>query len=200
MPRFREDHTARVNLFRRGGVVRRMVLVGPERVADAEHDVRVARRDVREVIARLFRITVRGAKVRRDSHISRPFLIPHRLIGAVVRVRVERRKDRGLFNKGKQEDTNAGNVVERAGPNAGVRLIRRAQRRTGSVHVVVVLNGKRHLLEVVRALHAPRGFARRLNCRKEQPNQNADDSDHDQQLDQREAVRLFRVCHEKTLR
>src|SRR3970282_2354675 len=49
--------------------------------------------------------------------------------------------------------------------------------------------GQGELLEVVAALAAARRFARRLNRWQEQRHENADDSNHHQQLDQRKAGR-----------
>jgi hypothetical protein len=52
--------------------------------------------------------------------------------------------------------------------------------------VVMVLPGQADLLELIRALSASSRFARRLNGRQQQRDQNADDRNHDQQLDQSE--------------
>ena len=43
------------------------------------------------------------------------------------------------------------------------------------------------LLEIIRALHTPRRFPRRLNCGEQQPDQNTDDRDNHQQLDEGKA-------------
>jgi hypothetical protein len=48
--------------------------------------------------------------------------------------------------------------------------------------------GERQLLDVVHALDAPRGLAGRLDRRQEQRHENADDGDHDEQLDEREGA------------
>ena len=60
------------------------------------------------------------------------------------------------------------------------------------MRVVVMVGGQAELLEVVAALHTAGGLAGRLHRRQEQPNQDADDGDHDQQLDERKAASLVR--------
>jgi hypothetical protein len=45
------------------------------------------------------------------------------------------------------------------------------------------VHGHAELLQVVLALHPPRGLTRRLHCRQEQGDQDADDGNHHQQLD-----------------
>ena len=47
------------------------------------------------------------------------------------------------------------------------------------------LHGQSELPEVVRTLHPPRGFARRLDGRQQQGHQDTDDGNDDQELDQR---------------
>jgi hypothetical protein len=47
----------------------------------------------------------------------------------------------------------------------------------------VVLNGERHLLQIIDALGAPRGFARRLNGGEQECHEDSDDRDHNEQLD-----------------
>ncbi len=51
----------------------------------------------------------------------------------------------------------------------------------------VFLQGQADLLEIVLARRQPRGLAGRLDGRQQQGHENADDRDHDQQLDQRKA-------------
>jgi hypothetical protein len=58
------------------------------------------------------------------------------------------------------------------------------------VRVVIILNAQTILLEVVAALHSAGGFAGGLHGRQEEGDQDADDRDHDQQLDQRKRTRL----------
>jgi hypothetical protein len=48
------------------------------------------------------------------------------------------------------------------------------------------VQGQADLLQVVGAFHAVGGFADLLHRRQQEPHQDADDADHDEQLDQRE--------------
>jgi hypothetical protein len=58
------------------------------------------------------------------------------------------------------------------------------------------MNADAELLQVVDALRAPGGFPRRLDRRQQQSNQDADDGNHDQQLNQREtAFANSNECH-----
>ena len=52
----------------------------------------------------------------------------------------------------------------------------------------VVLNGQANLLELIFALRPPCRLTGRLNRWEQQGHQNADDRDHDQQLDQRKTT------------
>jgi len=61
--------------------------------------------------------------------------------------------------------------------------------REESVAVVMVVESQSDLLEVVDALHPPRGLAGGLHGRQEQGDQDANDRDHHEQLDQRETMR-----------
>ena len=54
---------------------------------------------------------------------------------------------------------------------------------------MVILTGRRHLLEIVGALRPPRRFARGLNRRQQQRHQHADDRDHHEQFDERKTRR-----------
>ena len=54
-----------------------------------------------------------------------------------------------------------------------------------SVEGFVIRRGQAELFQVVRALHAARGFPRRLYGWKQQPHQHADNGDRRQQLDER---------------
>jgi hypothetical protein len=65
------------------------------------------------------------------------------------------------------------------------RAARDADRRQRFAHVVIVLHGQADLLEVVGALGTPGRFAGGLHGRQEQRDQDADNRNHDQQLDQR---------------
>ena len=51
---------------------------------------------------------------------------------------------------------------------------------------MVVVQAYADLLEIVGAGHPPRGFARRLDGRQQERDEDADDGDHDQQFDQGE--------------
>jgi hypothetical protein len=55
-----------------------------------------------------------------------------------------------------------------------------------SVDVVIIDQSQTDLLQIVTALHSPRGLPRRLDCRKKQPDENTDDRDHNEQFDERE--------------
>ena len=50
-----------------------------------------------------------------------------------------------------------------------------------------VMGGQAELFEMIRALHATRRLARRLNGRQQQGHQNSNDGDDNQQFDEREA-------------
>src|SRR5262245_39732722 len=54
------------------------------------------------------------------------------------------------------------------------------------VRVVVVVERKTDLLEIVLALHSGRGFADLLDRRQEKTDQDGDDRNHHQQLNERE--------------
>ena len=65
--------------------------------------------------------------------------------------------------------------------------------RTNSAHsvtgqavvgIVIVLDRETELFQVVRALHPAGRFTSRLDCRQEQPNQNADNRNDDQEFDE----------------
>jgi hypothetical protein len=51
---------------------------------------------------------------------------------------------------------------------------------------MVAVHSQSNLLEVVTATHATRGFPSRLNRRKQESHQNANDGDDDQQFNERE--------------
>src|SRR5262249_30841145 len=64
-------------------------------------------------------------------------------------------------------------------------------RREAAPLGVVVVRRQGQLLEVVLALQARRGGARLLHRGQQQAHQDADDSDHDEQLDQRQASAMI---------
>ena len=73
------------------------------------------------------------------------------------------------------------------GPAGAVRQHQAAWREKG-VNIVIMMAGQRELLEVVAALHAAGRLADLLHRRQDQPDQHADDGDHDQQLHQRKGA------------
>ena len=58
----------------------------------------------------------------------------------------------------------------------------------GAVRVVIVVQGKTKLFEVVGALHTSCRFARRLDCGKEKTDQNTNDRDNDKKFYERETA------------
>src|SRR5262249_15406634 len=62
------------------------------------------------------------------------------------------------------------------------------RRRQGAVDVRVVHDGEADLLEVVDAMRAACGLARRLHGRQQQGDQDGDDRDDDEELDQGETA------------
>ena len=61
------------------------------------------------------------------------------------------------------------------------------------LRVVKIQRRQAKVLEIVYTLRPPRGFAGGLDCRQQQCDQDADDRDHHQQLDEREARKEQRV-------
>jgi hypothetical protein len=57
-----------------------------------------------------------------------------------------------------------------------------------AVHVMVEMQGHPNLPEFALTFHPRRGFPRMLNCRQQQTNQDADNRDHDYELQERKAV------------
>ena len=64
------------------------------------------------------------------------------------------------------------------------------------MHIVVVEKTEANLLEVVLTLAASGRLAGCLHSRQQQRDQDADDGDHDQQLDQCECSPVSLVCHQ----
>ena len=60
------------------------------------------------------------------------------------------------------------------------------------VRAFIIQTSNRDLPEMVFALGATGRLARRLNCRKQQRHENADDRDDNQQLDQRKSLSKLR--------
>ena len=61
---------------------------------------------------------------------------------------------------------------------------------------MVIVHGQADLLQIVDALGPPCGFARRLNGRQQEGDQDRDDGDDDQKLDQRKTASSA-LPHEK---
>ena len=68
-------------------------------------------------------------------------------------------------------------------------IVLRAPHREGAEALVIIVQRQPDLLQVVGALHPPRGVARRLHRGQEQRDQDPDDRHDRQQLDQGEAAR-----------
>ncbi len=58
------------------------------------------------------------------------------------------------------------------------------------MHGVIIVHRQANLLEVVGALHAPRGFAGRLHSRQQERDEYADDGDHDQKFNERKRLAI----------
>ena len=110
--------------------------------------------------------------------------------GTKLSFEIDIRIERGLF------DIRKGARMPRIGVGK-LRVIRspcgratdlNGDRETALIGVGVHLASEGQLLEVVRTLHTASGFARRLNRRKEQTDQNTNNSDHDEELDKRKAA------------
>ena len=54
------------------------------------------------------------------------------------------------------------------------------------MRVVIIVKGNTNLLEIVRALHTPRGLARGLYRREQQSNEDTDNRDNDKEFNQSE--------------
>jgi len=70
---------------------------------------------------------------------------------------------------------------------ASVVRKKNAHRRELTRNIVIVVEGDAKLLKVLAALHPAGRFARTLNGRHEEGNEDRDDSNDDEKLDQREA-------------
>jgi hypothetical protein len=75
-------------------------------------------------------------------------------------------------------------LVTVAAGSAGTPAIPLAGRWQSLVGTFVAVDRKSELVQVVAALASGRGFADLLDCRKEQPNENGDNRNHDEKLDQ----------------
>ena len=81
----------------------------------------------------------------------------------------------------------------------GVDLDLGMPKREPAGSALVVVQGQADLLEVVDALDAAGGLARRLHGGQQQRDQDRDDRDDDQQLDQREGGATMSSLHDVTL-
>ena len=165
-------------------------------------------------IYRRIRITVRRAdergKMRGARVVARRRMIVIReqvVVARAVEFRDDFLVDRGLFEIGEKQNVN-GKTIKRVSMIVVVNYVRILSARehfvselvrNASVGALKVEGGESELLEVVGALHTPRRFARRLNCRKEQADQNTDNGNDDEKLHERKTV-LSILFHGSTLR
>jgi hypothetical protein len=56
--------------------------------------------------------------------------------------------------------------------------------------VMVAMNGKPNLLQIIPALHLPSSLANRLDCWQQQPDQDCDDRNHNQQFNKGKGPRF----------
>ena len=104
-----------------------------------------------------------------------------------LRVRVEQRIERALFNKGQEKNFNSRRkAVVR--PRETVVVVSGRERRTRSVDIMVILYRQNDLLDVVGALHTARGLARRLYRWEKESNQYSDDCDDDKKFHEGESA------------
>ena len=169
-PREGGEESAPVDL--RSGVFRRVgTVVVPHTVAEA-HAVALTR--VVLVGRRLRSASVRGARQSREFRSEGLRIIPRPgFIGYALRVARNRFVTRLLFHKRKERDDAAD--VSRVSPVRflliNVIVVEVGSRRGhDAVDVVIVVHGKHVLLDVVRALHTTRSFARRLHGGKQKTN------------------------------
>ena len=191
------EHTARGRSVAVAAVPLVEVAASSRRVADAEDDIRLAHRRVRGGV---FIIHAGGFAVgRADVRRNFDLIIP---VGAApgsgpvrvgrtriydLRVGIEQRIERVLFNKGQKKDLNARReAVVR--PCETVVVVGGCERRTRPVDIVVILYRQNDLLDVVGALHTARGLARRLYRWEKESNQYSDDCDDDKKFHEGESA------------
>jgi hypothetical protein len=68
---------------------------------------------------------------------------------------------------------------------------RNPTRREDSVTIVVIMQGKPYLLQIVLALSSSGSFPSLLHRRKQQRDQHGDNRDHNQQFNQRKSAQGF---------
>ena len=191
LPVFLVEETARVAFFRRNVDIVRVVVRRVEfarAVAEGVHHVDASVASVRR---RLHPVRFRRTNDRRDRvlvHVGAEEPAAPKVDFAFVRFFVEIHNAvvaRRFFHKRKERNRNAKRRVVVPTERRELR-----HRRERVVSVVIVLERQTDLFQVVRALHAARRFASRLNRREKKPDQDADDRDNDQQFDESEAVRF----------
>ena len=129
-----------------------------------------------------FDVAVRRAKEERKARLP-GFLV---LFGVNFFLKVDQILNVLLFAEGQKEgaptEIVAGvrSVGSRIGEFAG---------REGADRIGVIERGDPELAHIARTGHAPSRFSRRLNRRKEEPDQDSDNRDHDEQFDQRKTAK-----------
>ncbi len=86
------------------------------------------------------------------------------------------------------EDRVADGSLVGPGNRDGGILVRGCERRQHLVRVVDGMGRQAELFQIVAALHPVRGFTDLLHGRQQQADKNGDDGNHDQQLDEGEAL------------
>jgi hypothetical protein len=71
-----------------------------------------------------------------------------------------------------------------------VTILTDSERRNAFADIMEIVNCQTKLSQVIAALHSPCRFARRLNGRQKQRNQYADNRNHDEKFNEREAKTL----------
>jgi hypothetical protein len=103
-------------------------------------------------------------------------------------IAVEGIEQAALLQERQESDEDAGFVPALAGvPSYRWRQLEGAQWHD-PVTIDVLMRGEVKLFEVIRILRAANGLSGCLNRREQQGNQDADDGNHHQQLDEREAT------------
>ena len=74
------------------------------------------------------------------------------------------------------------------GPRHAVLIPHVTARRIDLAGLLVITDAEAQLLEIVGTAHPSPSLAGRLHCRQQQADERADDGDHDQQFDEREAL------------
>ena len=125
-----------------------------------------------------FDVAVRRAKEEGKARLP-GFLV---LFGVNFFLKVDQILNVLLFAEGQKE--GAPTEIVAGVRSVGLRVGKFAGRK-GADRIGVIQRGDPELAHIARTGHAPRRLARRLHRRKEEPDQDADNCDHDEQLDQR---------------